>query len=450
MKNSPTWRNWSGTVESSPALTIRPADRHGIVTAVEQAATRNQTIRPRGSGHSGVPLVATDGVVIDLSNWTGLERVDIENRLITVRSGTTLRSLNEQLHGLGLALTNLGDIDSQTLAGALATGTHGTGLRLGGMPTQVQAMEIILADGTSVTCSATERPELFDAARTNLGALGIVSTVTLRCEPAFALTASEFPEPVDSVLSRIDEYVENTHFEFYWFPHTRNALVKCANRVPATESARPMHPLRHWLEYEVLENGALGLICRTGRAVPAVGPSLNRLCANLLSHRNYSDRSYRVLTSRRAVRFVECEYSVPFEALIAVFEQLRSAVGRLSHPVMIPIEVRFAAADAVWLSPAYRRRTAYVSVQQYVGMPYREYFSLFEAIVESVGGRPHLGKIHSLTSKELGKRYPRLTDFARMSAELDPVGTFRNHYLDGLLGVDSGRRLRADGLSMEC
>ncbi|MEV0032779.1 D-arabinono-1,4-lactone oxidase [Nocardia sp. NPDC050793] len=434
------WRNWSGTVHCSPTETIRPHSRDAIVAAVERAAEQGRTIRPRGSGHSGVPLAATADLALDLSDWTGIEAVDTDLRLVTVRSGTVLRALNDELHQLNLALPNLGDIDVQTVAGAMATATHGTGLRLGGMPTQIQAMEMVLADGSVVTCSATRRPELFAAARANLGALGVVSTITLRCGPAFALTTHEHPEPVERVLAQLDSYyTENTHFEFYWFPHGRNALVKCANRLPYDESPTPLHPVRHWFEYDVLENTALDMICRTGRAFPRLGPALNQLCSNMLSTRSYSDRSYRVLTTRRTVRFVECEYGIPIAALGEVFEQLRTAATQLPYPILIPVEVRFAAADDVWLSPAYRRPTAYISVQQYVGMPYREYFDRFESIADAVGGRPHLGKMHTLEHTALRTRYPRLDAFNQVRADVDPAGLFRTTYLDKVLGPIEAR-----------
>ena len=189
-------------------------------------------MRALGSGHSFTPAAATSGAALDLSGWAGVTSADSQTGLVTVRSGTTIRALNATLDALGLAMPNLGDIDAQTISGAISTGTHGTGARLGGIATQVAALEIVLADGSVVSCSAQERPDLFSAARVSLGALGVISTVTLRCVPAFTLAADERPMPLGEVTARFAEFAaDNDHFEFYWFPYGRNALVKRNNAV---------------------------------------------------------------------------------------------------------------------------------------------------------------------------------------------------------------------------
>lgn len=429
------WRNWSGTVRCTPAQTVRPRDVDEIAAVVKRAQRDGQRLRPRGAGHSVTPVAATGDIAIDLADWTGISAVHQDSAQVVVRAGTPLYELNAELDRFGLALTNLGDIDTQTLAGALATGTHGTGLRYGGMPTQVHALEIVLADGTVTHCSATENPELFAAARIGLGALGVITEVTLQCEPAFALDAQEYAEPVEQVLDRLDEYVStNDYFEFYWFPHGRNAMVKRNNRLPAGATPRPMHPVRHWFEFDLMENAALGAVCRTARLAPGLTAPLNRLCSALVSRRSYSDRSYRVLTTRRAVRFLECEYAFPLPALRDVFDELRAAVRTLPYGIMIPAEVRVAAEDDVWLSGAYGRTTAYLSVQQYVGLDYREYFELFESIAARVGGRPHWGKFHTQSVDTLLARYPRLGDFRAVRAKVDPTGLFESPHLSHVIG----------------
>ena len=214
-----TWRNWAGNATATPARWATPRTETEISAAVNGAAAAGLRVRALGSGHSFTPAAATDGLALDLSGWTGIVAADTRTGVVTVRSGTTLRALNAALDGLGLAMANLGDIDAQTVAGALSTGTHGTGARLGGLATQAEAFGLILADGSPVTCSAAERPELFAAARVGLGALGVISTVTLRCVPAFELAADERPELVDEVIERFDSIAAaNDHFEFYWFP----------------------------------------------------------------------------------------------------------------------------------------------------------------------------------------------------------------------------------------
>jgi FAD-linked oxidoreductase len=406
-------------------------------------------VRALGSGHSFTAVAATSGVALDLSQWTGITAADTRTGLVTVRSGTTLRSLNAELAGLGLAMANLGDIDAQTLAGALSTGTHGTGARLGGLATQVTSLELVLADGSLATCSASSRPELFAAARIGLGALGVITAVTLRCVPSFTLLADERPVPVEEVLEQFDALAAaNDHFEFYWFPYGRKALVKRNNRLSpggsaaAAGAARAMPGWRRFWEFEVMENAAFGTLCRIGRARPRLIPALNRFSSAALSSRSYTDLSYRVFVTPRRVRFAESEYAVPRESLGHVITELRRAVPRLADPVMFPVEVRVAAADDIWLSTAYGRESAYVAIHQYAGLPYRAYFDRFESIVAEVAGRPHWGKLHSLDAGRLGRLYPRYDEFRRVRAEVDPEGRFGNSYLTRVLGQPVTEQLR--------
>jgi L-gulono-1,4-lactone dehydrogenase len=335
-------------------------------------------------------------------------------------------------------MANLGDIDMQTLAGALATGTHGTGARLGGLATQVEGLELVLADGSVAACSASSRPELFAAARIGLGALGVVTSVTLRCVPAFTLLADERPLPVDEVLEQFDALAEsNDHFEFYWFPYGRNALVKRNNRVAGDSLDTAVPPLPAWRrfwEFEVMENAGFGALCRLGRARPRLIPALNRFSSSVLSARTYTETSHRVFVTPRRVRFTESEYAVPRESLGHVIAELRRAVPGLADPVMFPVEVRVAAADDIWLSTAHGRESAYVAIHQYTGLPYQDYFDRFESIMAEVRGRPHWGKMHSLDAARLGSLYPRFDDFRRVRAEVDPEGRFGNAYLTRVFG----------------
>ena len=431
------WRNWAGTATATPARRAQPRSEAEICAAVKDAAAAGLPVRALGSGHSFTPAAATSGLALDLSLWTGVTAADTRTGLVTVRSGTTLRALNAALAEFGLALVNLGDIDAQTISGALATGTHGTGARLGGLATQVEALDLVLADGSLVSCSASARPELFAAARVGLGALGVVTAVTLRCVPSFTLAADERPMPVEQVIEEFDTLAAaNDHFEFYWFPYGRQALVKRNNRVAADAASGPgaMPGWRRFVEFEVMENAAFGTLCRIGRAAPRLIPALNRLSSAALSRRSYTEVSHRVFVTPRRVRFTESEYAVPRESLVGVLAELRRAVPRLADPVMFPVEVRVAAADDIWLSTAYQRESAYIAIHQYAGLPYRAYFDLFESIVAGVAGRPHWGKLHSLDADRLGGLYPRHQDFRRVRAEVDPDDRFGNSYLTRVLG----------------
>lgn len=432
------WTNWARTASATPHRVERPNSLDELVEVVAGASA----VRPRGSGHSFSDIAVAPHTALDLDAWTGI--TEVSGTLVTVRAGTTLRQLNAALDTLGLALANLGDIDAQTVAGAISTGTHGTGARLGGLATQVVALDLVLADGTVARCSAEERPDLFQAARVGLGALGVIATATLRCVPAFTLHARETPARLDAVLEEFDHLTATEdHVEFHWFPHADRVILKRNNRVD--EPPAPLSPLRRFYEYEVVENGAFGLVCRLARALPAATAPLNRLCGALVSERVYRDVSHRVFTTPRRVRFVETEYAVPRAALHDVLGELRRAVARLDHGVIVPVEVRVAAGDDIWLSTAHGRDTAYVAVHQYLGMPYRQYFDTFERIANAVGGRPHWGKVHSLTAETLRERYPRFDDFRRVRARVDPTGKFGNAHLDRVLGQNAS----ATGVSPE-
>lgn len=432
---SRTWTNWAGTASAAPQRVHTPRNRAEIAETVAHAAVEGRQVRARGSGHSFTPVAATGSDAIDLRYFTGVASADVDTGLVTVRAGTTLRALNAELDKHGLAMTNLGDIDAQTISGAISTGTHGTGARFTGLSAQVESLDLVLADGSAVTCSAERRPELFAAARVGLGALGVVTHVTLRCEPSFVLSATERPEPLEEVLDGFDDFAaDNDHFEFYWFPYGRDALVKRNNRLPTGTESRPLSAARQFLDYELTENVAFGAVCRLGRAVPRLVRPLGRISASLLSPREYSDRSHRVFVTHRAVRFVESEFAVPRESVHEVLAELRTLVSTLSIPVAFPVEVRVAAGDDIWLSTAYQRDTAYVAIHQFVGMPYREYFAGFAAIADAVGGRPHWGKLHDLDAAALRERYPRFDDFLRVRAEVDPDGVFGNDHLRHILG----------------
>jgi L-gulono-1,4-lactone dehydrogenase len=438
MNTTMTWQNWAGTATADPARRYWPRSTEEIAEAVLAAAGAGLTVRALGSGHSFTPAAVTSGAALDLSGWTGIVAADLESGLVTVRSGTTIRELNGALSTLGLAMPNLGDIDAQTISGAISTGTHGTGARLGGIATAVAGLDLVLADGSVISCSADKNPDLFAAAVISLGALGIISTVTLACVPAFNLAADERPMRLEEVLARFGELAAgNDHFEFYWFPYGKNALVKRNNRIlnSGTGAPRAMPAWRRFIEYQVMENVAFGALCRIGRGAPKLIKPLNRLAAATLSKRSYAAPSHEVFVTPRRVRFVESEYAVPVESVLDVLAELRAGVARLADPVMFPVEVRVAAADDVWLSTGYGRDNAYVAIHQYVGLPYQGYFRLFESIATAAGGRPHWGKMHTRDAGYLGRAYPRFADFLRVRDEMDPARRFANPYLEQVFGA---------------
>ena len=430
----PRWTNWSGTV-SIDVPTAYPASVSELCRMVAAASERGQRVKPVGAGHSFSSIGATDGMQIRLDRLAGVVRADRETGLVTVLAGTNLHALNETLWELGLSMTNLGDIDVQTISGAISTGTHGTGIRYGGIATQVRELELVLADGSLLHCSADENADVFTAARVGLGALGVIATVTLQCEPAYALAAAEAPATLDEVLDDLDENISgNDHFEFYWFPHTRRVLTKRNNRVLADTELRPIGRFRHWLDDDFLSNRVFDRVNRLTTRRPSLIPRANAIAARLLSPRDFIDRSHRVFASVRTVRFREMEYAVPRAAVPQVLAEIEAYLGRSGEHIGFPVEVRFAAADDIWLSTAYERESGYLAVHQYHRREHEPYFRAVEAIAKDVGGRPHWGKIHYRDADSLRETYPRFDEFVALRDKLDPQRAFANEYLTRVLG----------------
>lgn len=427
------WRNWAGNQTMTPADVAHPGSVQEVAQVIQEAAAKGLRVKAIGSGHSFTDIGLTDGVLVQLDRLDRLVEADRATGRVTVQGGLPLHRLNALLAEHGLGLTNMGDVDAQTVTGAISTGTHGTGRDSGALATQLVGLELVLADGSVLTCSAEENPDVFSAARVSLGALGIVTSVTIQAEPAFLLTADERPMPLDEVIDGFEQHVAgNEHFELYWFPHTDIALTKRNNR-----SAGPPQPLsraRRLLDDEVLSNGVFGATCLLGARSPALIPRLNRVAARALSPRTYTDLAPSVLTSSRRVRFEEMEYAVPRAALPDVLRELRTLPERHDQRISFPVEVRVAPADDVTLSTASGRDTAYVAVHVFRGTDWSTYFGAVEALMGSVGGRPHWGKLHSLTADELRGRYPRFAEFTALRDRLDPERRFSNDYLDRVLG----------------
>jgi L-gulonolactone oxidase len=429
-----SWRNWAGNQRATDIEVVHPSGADGIAQEITRAGASGRRLRPIGSGHSFTGIGRPDDIQLVLDRHAGLVDVDSSGRA-TVQAGMPLHRLNTELAARGWSLTNLGDIDRQTVAGALSTGTHGTGAAFGGLATQLRALELVLADGTLLCCSAEENPEVFSAARVGLGALGVLSTVTLQVEPAFALRAEEGPARLPELLESFDEFMTSAdHVEFYWFPHTDRCLTKRNTRVPLAEGLSPLPRWRSLWEDEVLANGAFAAVVATGRRIPRLVPPLARFSAGALGARTATDHAHRVFVSRRRVRFREMEYAVPRQAAAQVLTELRQVIDAGGWSIPFPVEVRVSAGDEIPLSSAYGRDTAYVAVHVPARSEPGEYFAAVEAIAAAVGGRPHWGKLHTLDAESLRGRYPRFDEFTALRNRLDPTGLLSNSYLDRVLG----------------
>ncbi|KUN21777.1 FAD-linked oxidoreductase [Streptomyces corchorusii] len=429
-----TWRNWGGNVSARPVRQVTPASVEELAGAVRRAREDGLKVKAVGTGHSFTSIAATDGVLIRPQLLTGIRTIDRASMTVTVEAGTPLKRLNTALAREGLSLTNMGDIMEQTVSGATSTGTHGTGRASGSIAAQIKALELVTADGSVLTCSEKENPEVFAAARIGLGALGVVTAITFAVEPLFLLTAREEPMPFERVLAEFDQlWAENEHFEFYWFPHTGNTNTKRNNRSAGPE--QPVGRLAGWFEDEFLSNGVFQVAQWAGRAVPATVPAIARISSRALSARTYTDIPHKVYTSPRRVRFVEMEYAVPRAALVQTLRELKALVDRSGLRVSFPVEVRTAPADDITLSTASGRDSAYIAVHMFRGTPYQAYFTAAERIFTAHEGRPHWGKVHTRDAEYFSRVYPRFGEFTALRDRLDPDRLFQNDYLRRVLGA---------------
>jgi L-gulono-1,4-lactone dehydrogenase len=407
-----------------PERVALPASEAELAEVV--AAARR--VKVAGSGHSFTDIACTDGVMVDPSR---LNRVlGVAGNEVTVEAGITLRALGPALAERGLALENQGDVDAQTIAGAICTATHGTGGRFANISSQVTGVRLVTASGEVVELRAGD--DLL-AGRVSLGALGAIAAVTVRCVPAFTIHRIDEPLPLDDVLSRLDEHVEgNDHFELFVFPYTRTALTLCSGRTD--REPQPPGPARVLFRDVLLENAALEVASRTGRRVPALIPRLNRTLVRAMSRAEHLDQSHRVYANRRSVRFTEMEYAVPRERTVEALERVLDLIERRRVRVGFPVEVRVVARDDAFLSTAQGRATGYIAVHQYRGMEFESYFRGVETIMDEYEGRPHWGKRHYQSAATLRPRYPCFDRFLAVRERLDPERKFDNDYLRRVLG----------------
>jgi L-gulono-1,4-lactone dehydrogenase len=424
-------RNWAGNQRCVPAAVHEPAATDDVVAIVSRAAESGQRVKVIGGGHSFTDAAMTDGHLVSLD---GMNRIlEVDGADVTVQAGIRLRDLNAQLFDRGLALPNLGDIDRQSIAGATSTATHGTGAGLGNLATTIVGLELVTGDGSMVRADERSDPELLRVARVGLGALGVLTEVTLRCVPAFNLHASETIEPVADVIADFGNVMRSTdHVEFYWMPGGRRCQVKRNTRTD--QPAKPQAKLAYIRDKWIGENLAFGAVCRVGRRFPTLAPKVAKLVTSAAAERELVDRSDRIFCSPRHVHFLEMEYGIPFDAVPDAIGRINDLVKTLPFPPLFPIEVRVSAADDIPLSTANGRDSGWIAIHQYVGAPYEAYFQGVEQIMNDYAGRPHWGKLHFQSSHTLSYRYPEWETFREWRAKLDPSGTFRNPYLDRVLG----------------
>jgi len=433
-ENRKVWRNWSGTVRTMPRHVAYPTGVDEIAALVQSCAKEGKGIRVIGAGHSFTPLVETGDVLLSLDHLAGVEPVDESTRSVWIWAGTRLKDISEALHKQGWAQENLGDIDVQSIGGAIGTGTHGTGIRFGSLSTQLLEAQVVTASGELLTCSEEQNRELFKALQVSLGMLGIVVKVRIRVVPRTVLHYRSMRLSMDECFDRLAELRDHhDHFEFFWFPHTDTVQVKLLDETDEKPSEN-----RFWQQVNqlVMENAFFGMMSEGCRILPGLCKPVSRLSARFVPTGENVAYSHELFATQRLVRFNEMECSVPAERMEEVVREIRAKVAAEKHAVHFPVECRYVKGDDIWLSPAYGRDSAYIAVHMYKGMAHETYFRDVEDIFRKHGGRPHWGKMHTRTAEELAGLYPMWDAFRKVRQQVDPAGLFLNDYLRRLFAAE--------------
>jgi FAD-linked oxidoreductase len=429
------WANWSGWVKSAPQRFLRPSSESELVAGLREGPA---PVRVVGSGHSFTALGASDGTLISLDALQGIVATDAAAATARLRAGTKIHALGRPLHDAGLALKNQGDIDRQAIAGAVGTGTHGTGATLRSLSAEVKAFRLVTADGQALDCSQTSNAEVWEAGRVAFGTLGVMSEITLQLRKAYKLREKNWVMPAGDCWRDLAKLRDgHRHFEFFWFPHAEAVVAKSLDETDE-EVARPLlsdemaaRGVRVSADQRTFRYG-----CEIARVLPGLSARLQRLFTRASMAASSRARwSHEIFPSPRNVKFNEMEYAVPAANGADCIREIVEVIAKRKIPGVFPLEFRFVKADDIWLSPFYQRDAVTISVHQYHRQSYDALFQAAEAIFRRYGGRPHWGKLHSLKAADFVKLYPRWGDYLALRRRLDPEGRLLNSYLKGILGV---------------
>lgn len=431
-QNGRRFRNWGGTLDFRPASIQYPRTSTEVAELVQQAAKAGKKLRVVGTGHSWTRLVETPDVLLSLEELQGVSEIDTERHTALVLGGSKLQYLGEELRKHNLALENMGDIDKQSIAGTISTGTHGTGVNFGVIATQV--IELWLVNGKGEEVHLTPADGLaFRAAQVALGSLGIVTKLRLQCVPAYNLRCEKRREQLETTLAKVDEYrMVHRNYEFFWFPYSDLVLNKFLN---VTDQTPKHQPLKKYLTDVVYENGTFKLLSETVRLMPKLSKGASKLAASGMAEGKEVLPSHKIYPTERLVRFYEMEYGVPAAQGPELIRQIRDRVRQKNIRVHFPIEYRYVKGDNIPLSPAYGQEMCFISVHMYKGMDYRPYFQALEPLFMEHGGRPHWGKMHTQTAYYLQRQYPEWEGFLATREAFDPQGIFLNDYLREIFGM---------------
>ncbi|CAM1345153.1 D-arabinono-1,4-lactone oxidase [Tenacibaculum amylolyticum] len=427
-------KNWSGNIQWKPNQIAYPSSEEEIQNLVLKALETQKKIRVIGSGHSFTSLCSTSHILISLDKYQGVIAIDQTKKQATVRGGTKLELLGELLFRENLAMENLGDINVQSIAGAISTGTHGTGTQLKSISNQVTALKFINGKGEIIECSNSKNTELFKSAQVSLGCLGIITEITLQCVPSYKLKLQNKKERLSDVLATLNERnSKNRNFEYYWMPYTNTAWTKTSNIVENSEPDK-VNFFNYWTEY-VLENYVFKLFCDYAKIFPSQNRLVSKITAASISNVKKVYHSHKVYATQRLVKFNEMEYNIPAEAYEDVFKDVQKIVNSKKYNIHFPIENRWVKGDDIHMSPAYGRDSAYIACHVYNKKEYKTYFADLEKVFKAYDGRPHWGKLNTFTTEDIIEKYPKFEVFLKNRKEQDPENIFINPYLEKLLGV---------------
>ena len=419
------WRNWSGSVVAQPQAFVRPKTQAELAAVIGAA----RKVRVVGAGHSFMPLCETDGVLVSLADLEGGVEVAPDRRTVWAPAGWGLDRLTAALWAQGLSLINQGDINPQSLAGATATGTHGTGAELGSLATQACGFRLAMADGSIVECGPDQRPDLYEAQRLSLGLFGVAVAIRINVLPAYCLEERVERRPLAEVAERLDELAAATrHMEFFVFPYSDDVIFKTLHPAPAEPGFKDGNDI---------DESAFRFFCEVGGAAPFTIPTLQKLMMRMSGQSTRRvGPAYQIFPSDRTIRFEEMEYELPRANGMATLKEAIAYIRRKRMPIAFPFEFRLTAGDDIWMSPFNKGPGASISFHQYAKMPWQAAFKEIEAVFRAGEGRPHWAKRHTLTAADVRRLYPKTPEFLAARAAADPEGKFANGHLSSLFGLE--------------
>ncbi|ETW79727.1 hypothetical protein HETIRDRAFT_63784 [Heterobasidion irregulare TC 32-1] len=429
------FQNWGRTFRCTPLAVFEPETEYQCELILELARREGQTVRAVGVGHSPSDLACTSGYMVRMGKLNNIIEVNAEKRSVRAQGGITLQRLHAGLEAHGLAMINLGSISEQTLAGMVTTATHGTGITHQILSTHVQQLTLLLANGSRVRCSRSDRPDLFLASLCGLGSTGLILDVQLLVTPAFRLREVQETFKFDSIVDNLDEMVNSAEYvRLWWWPQAGDVRLSTMDK-----TLEPKRPVGSWLWHSLIGYHVVQFLLLLGRFIPPLNIWIGRFTSWLVNNRTVSvDNSLNIFNLDCKYRQHTTEWAFPYENTQACLRELRGWFeDEFADPNGLrphcPLEVRFSEADDVWLSPSYGQRMCWIGIIQYkpygFNVPYRQLFRRFEAIVIRHGGRPHWAKAHHLRPDRLRALYPRFDDFRHLLEDVDPEGLFRNEYV---------------------